>query len=117
MSRARTIIQNSFGLAARIFEVFRCLIIAKVDKVIALRKDFIALHKFLMSLNESNDGYCHCPQKFFYQDKPGGPSPGERRQDQDDMRSFCLIARIAIILEMQKRYKMSSKSILIIKVK
>ena len=47
--RARRLIENTFGIAASRFRIFRRPIIAKVEAVIEITKAIVALHNFLMA--------------------------------------------------------------------
>ena len=51
LSRARRVIENTFGIAATRFRVFHRPIISNVENVKVLTKAVIALHNFLMSHN------------------------------------------------------------------
>ena len=48
LSRARRVIENTFGIVASRFRVLRRPIIASVGKVFLITKAIVALHKFLM---------------------------------------------------------------------
>ena len=52
LSRARRVIENTFGIAATRFRVFRRPIIAPEKKVILITKAVVALHNFLMRLSK-----------------------------------------------------------------
>ncbi|XP_046849870.1 uncharacterized protein LOC124443422 [Xenia sp. Carnegie-2017] len=55
LSRARRVIENTFGICASRFRVFYKPIVAKVQNVIAITKAVVALHNFLMKINDDDD--------------------------------------------------------------
>ena len=55
LSRARRVIENTFGIATTRFRVFRRPIIAKTQKVIIITKAVVALHNYLMKKCTSSD--------------------------------------------------------------
>ena len=58
ISRARRVVENSFGICASRFRIFRRSIIAKTTLVIAITKAVVLLHNFLMySDDEGRDRY------------------------------------------------------------
>ena len=60
LSRARRIIENSFGIAAARFRIFRRPINAKVSTVKSVTKMVFGLHNFLIKKNrEGYNQYCH----------------------------------------------------------
>ena len=68
LSRARRVIENSFGIAAARFKVFRRPIIAKVESVRSITKAVVALHNFLM-ISQNDYGECtYCPETMVDQD-------------------------------------------------
>ena len=76
-SRARRVIENTFGICASRFRVFHRPIIAKVQNVIAITKSVVALHNFLMDASRNDVSNYYCPQIFTDQDVPNGLKPGE----------------------------------------
>ncbi|XP_046863845.1 uncharacterized protein LOC124457685 [Xenia sp. Carnegie-2017] len=90
LSRARRVIENAFGICASRFRVFHRPIVAKVDNVIAITKAVVALHNFLMSINEDDDSNLYCPPSFADQDGQMGNEfkPGEWRQDANCMNGL-----------------------------
>ncbi|XP_046862581.1 uncharacterized protein LOC124456087 [Xenia sp. Carnegie-2017] len=90
LSRARRVIENAFGICASRFRVFHRPIVAKVDNVIAITKAVVALHNFLMSINEDDDSNLYCPPSFADQDGQMGNefNPGEWRQDANCMNGL-----------------------------
>ena len=81
LSRARRIIENTFGITASRFRVFHRLINAKIEKVVAITKAVVALHNFLMVTKENNGIDCYCPHSYVDRDSPAGVIPGDWRQD------------------------------------
>ena len=70
LSRARQIIENTFGIAAARFRIFRRPIIAGVETATRATKAVVGLHNFLMKGRTFNDKYC--PKDFVYTaDRPG----------------------------------------------
>ena len=64
LSRARRVIENTFGIMATRFRVYRRPIIANVDTVKSVVKATIALHNFLLITQHSHDVYNYCPRNF-----------------------------------------------------
>ena len=81
LSRARRVIENSFGIATTRLRIFRRPIIATEKKVIKITKAVVALHNFLMSMRQTNDAYNYCPANYADQDGPIGIDPDEWRHD------------------------------------
>ncbi|CAB4034630.1 Hypothetical predicted protein [Paramuricea clavata] len=77
ISRARRIIENSFGILAARFRVFRRPINAKVESVESITKACVAMHNYLMA-NKSFDSR-YCPQGFVDNYVNGTPMEGEWR--------------------------------------
>ena len=55
LSRARRVIENTFGIATSRFRVFRRAIIAKIEKVKSITKAVVALHNYLMKKRAQNN--------------------------------------------------------------
>ena len=51
LSRARRIIENTFGIATTQFRIFRRPMIASIEKVVAVTKAVVSLHNFLLSVS------------------------------------------------------------------
>ena len=93
LSRARRVIENTFGIVASRFRVFRRPIIANVEKVISVTKAVVILHNFLMKTNENN-GYKYCPKTFLDHDGPTGFVEGEWRRDVNDFQGLKPIKKV-----------------------
>ncbi|CAB4030052.1 Hypothetical predicted protein [Paramuricea clavata] len=93
LSRARRVIENTFGIAASRFRIFRKPIIANVEKVILVTKAVVALHNFLMTINSSRDNYKYCPRTFMDEDGPSGLRAGEWRKDRNAVLGLQPISR------------------------
>ena len=77
ISRARRIIENCFGILAARFRAFRRPIHAKVESVVTIAKDCVALHNYLMANKSFESRYC--PQGFLDIELNGTPKEGEWR--------------------------------------
>ena len=64
LSRGRRIIENTFGIAASRFRIFRRPIIAKVSTVKQIKKAVVALHNFLMATRSVEDACNYCPFNY-----------------------------------------------------
>ena len=91
LSRARRIIENTFGITASRFRVFHRPINADVEKVVAITKAVVALHNFLMVTKENNGVDCYCPHSYVDRDSPAGVIPGDWRQDARGINSLTRI--------------------------
>ena len=60
MSRARRVIENSFGILAARWRIFRRPILADPDNAIAFTKAAIALHNYL----RTHESSVYCPPGF-----------------------------------------------------
>ena len=80
LSRARRIIENTFGIATSRFRVFRRPIIAKVGKAILITKAVVALHNYLMR-KHSQGNFSYCPPNYTDTDGPSGFTQGEWRKE------------------------------------
>ena len=58
ISRARRIIENTFGILAARFRVFRRPIHAKVESVVSITKACVAMHNYLMASKGFDSRYC-----------------------------------------------------------
>ena len=79
ISRARRIIENTFGIAAALFRIFRRPIIAGVESVVRVTKAIIVLHNFLKYNSSFNDNYS--PSGFINTDNRPGDWRSEAASD------------------------------------
>ena len=93
LSRARRVIENALGIAATRFRIFRRPIIANVEKVKVLTKAVVALHNFLMSHNSAN-AHRYCPINYTYQERETGITPGEWRNEENDILGLQPLGRV-----------------------
>ena len=80
LSRARRVIENTFGIAITRFRIFRRPIIANVNKVTSITKAIVAMHNFLMKKRSKNN-YNYCPTSYTDTDGPSGFRPGDWRKE------------------------------------
>ena len=81
LSRGRRVIENTFGIAASRFRIFRQPIIAQVDTVKLITKAVVVLHNFLMQQRLENEPYSYCPPNYAGQEGPAGITAGAWRED------------------------------------
>ena len=81
LSRGRRVIENTFGIAASRFRIFRKPIIAQVDTVKLITKAVVVLHNFLMQHRIENEPYSYCPPNYVDQEGPTGITAGAWRED------------------------------------
>ena len=80
LSRARRIIENSFGIATARFRIFRRPIHARVELVVNITKAVVVLHNYLMAGRSFAEGCKYCPIGFVDSDVPTGTQMGEWRE-------------------------------------
>ena len=80
ISRSRRTIENTFGIAAGQFRIFRRPIIAKVETVIEITKAVVILHNYLMKSRCSTDANSYCPVGFTDRDDASGLNEGDWRR-------------------------------------
>ena len=84
LSRARRIIENTFGIATTRFRIFRRPIIAKPEKVILITKAIVALHNFLMKkCTNKESNYNYCPPSYIDNDTSSGFRVGDWRTESE----------------------------------
>ena len=81
LSRARRIIENSFGIAASRFQIFRCPIIASVETVIVITQAVVALHNFLTKSHRLHGANNYCPPIFADRDDSRERRSGDWRME------------------------------------
>ena len=89
LSRARRVIENSFGILASRFRIFRRPIIASVENVKFVTKAAVSLHNFLIKEQSINTGnYAYCPVDFVDQESARGQIPGNWRREIGDFQGL-----------------------------
>ena len=68
ISRARKIIENTFGTLPARFCIFRLPILASVETVVFVTKCCVALHNYLISGRLTDEGNAYCPNNFVDQE-------------------------------------------------
>ena len=81
ISSARRVIENTFGILASRFRIFRRPIVAQVETVDNVVKASVALHNFLINIQHSDDIYCYCPVDYVDQEGPLGIRAGHWRRE------------------------------------
>ena len=87
LSRARRIIENTFGIATTRFGIFRRPISATPKKVILVTKAVVALHNYLMKRctnAEKNKNYSYCSPSYTDQETRSGMKLGVWRKEQEN---------------------------------
>lgn len=64
LSRARWVIENTFGIAASRFRILRRPIIAKTELVIAITQAIVVLHNYLMEDTNKGRATRYCPHGY-----------------------------------------------------
>ena len=93
LSRARRIIENSFGIATARFRIFRRPINAKVSTVKSVTKAVVGLHSFLMKKNHEGDNQ-YCPPNYIDREENYHVLPGDWRQEQNYISGLKDVRRI-----------------------
>ena len=68
ISRGRRIIENSFGILAARFRIFRRRILASVETVESLTECCVALYNYLMAGRLTDEGNAYCRTNFVDQE-------------------------------------------------
>ena len=68
LSRARRIIENTFGILAARFRIFRRPILSCLETVENIIKACVALHNYLMANKKFGETNSYCPNGFINQD-------------------------------------------------
>ena len=96
LCRARRVIENTFGILATRFRIYRRPIIANVDMVKNVVKATIAFLNFLLISQRTEDSYIYCPQNFVDQNgRRGRVIPGQWRQEIGATAGFSKLDRHA----------------------
>ncbi|XP_047132525.1 putative nuclease HARBI1 [Hydra vulgaris] len=88
LSRARRIIENTFGILAARCRIFRKPIIAKEEVVINVTKAATALHNYLMHGRQFEPLNQYCPSKLVDYETPSGLQAGEWRSNISDYQGL-----------------------------
>lgn len=72
LARARRIIENTFGIMAARFRVFKRPIHSRVDMVVRITKAAVALHNYIMNEKSFGSVARYCPIGFADTEGPGG---------------------------------------------
>ena len=103
LSRARRVIENSFGILAARWCIFRRPIIADPSKVVAYTKATIALHNFLRTTESS----VYCPPGFIDgEDGAGNIIAGSWRTETDSHGALNSLGQVG-----GNRYSRSAASV------
>ena len=81
LSRARRVIENTFGIAVNRFRVFHQPIMANVGKVKDIRRAVLIVHNYLFNDNSCNPGHSYCSENLTDHEEHNGIRPGEWRHD------------------------------------
>ena len=96
ISRSRRTIENTFGLAAAQFRIFRRPIIAKVKTVIEIMKAVVILHNYLMKSPCSTDANSYYPVGFTDRDDTSGLNEGDWRREAESCKGLiplqCIVS-------------------------
>lgn len=81
LSRARRTIENSFGIMAARWRIFRTTIIAELETVHEIVKASVCLHNFVLMAEENDppENRRYCPTNFVDNELDGKIIPGEWR--------------------------------------
>ena len=109
LSRARRIIENSFGIATARFRIFRRPINAKVSTVKSVTKAVVGLHNFLMKKNHEGDNQ-YCPPNYIDKEENDHVVPGEWRQEQNHISALKDVEELVPIIT-QKLPRLSGTSL------
>ena len=90
LSRARRVIENTFGICASRFRILRRSIIGNVKHVTEATKAVVALHNFLM-----DDRKMYCPHNFGDHVVNGILREGTWRNEDNFEGAFCDIRRVS----------------------
>ena len=94
LSRARRIIENTFGILAARCRIFRKPIIAREEVVVNVTKAATALHNYLMHGHEfDSTKKFYCPPTFIDQETPSGMRQGDWRYEIRDYQGLAPLNR------------------------
>ena len=95
LSRARRIVENAFGIATTRFRIFRRPIIASVERVIAITMSVVALHNFLLTIQEENQNFKYCTSTYVDRETSRGVVEGEWRAEAQSNTGLLNIPKIS----------------------
>ena len=93
ISCARRIIENTFGILAARFRIFRKPIIAREEVVINITKAATALHNYLMRRRQFEPENHYCPPNFVDYETPSGLRRGEWRYEVQEYQGLAPLNR------------------------
>ena len=114
LSRARRIIEITFGILAAKFRIFKRPIIAKPEKVTKITKAACCLHNYLKMSEAANQGSRYCaPGLIDQEDRFGNHIPGDWRLCGEnweiilDCRVYLVQAATPFLIQLQNYVKLS----------
>ena len=93
LSRARRIIENTFGILSARCRIFRKPIIAREEVVINITKAATALHNYLMHGRQFETANHYCPPTFVDYETPTGLRQGEWRYEVKEYEGLAPLHR------------------------
>ena len=97
LSRARRVIENTFGIMAAKFRIFRRPIIAGPDKVTKITKAACCLHNYLKisDIRSSSTAHQYCPPSYVdHEDPHGNFISGDWRLETSQNAGLDIISRV-----------------------
>ncbi|XP_065668217.1 uncharacterized protein LOC136088435 [Hydra vulgaris] len=80
--------ENSFGVLASRFRIFRRPIVLKVENVKIVVKATVALHNFLMKIQIKTDNFSYCPSHYVDQETSHESIPGKWRKETNNYQGL-----------------------------
>ena len=93
LSRARRVIENSFGILAAKWRIFRQPIQAKVDTVDSIVKAAVCLHNYIIMQEETLNPFERSYTNLTDNDVSGVMANGEWRNESEPVGTFTRIGR------------------------
>ena len=121
LSRARRVIENTFGILSTRWRIFRRPIVGQPEKAIAITKAACCLHNYLQAKNKAlvADEQYYCPPGYTdHEDRRGNISNGRWRSSAQNQSCLRPIGRVssntytkkaALVREKYKNYFLSSR--------
>ena len=96
LSRARRVIESTFGIATSRFRVFHRPLIAKTEKVKSITKAVVALHNYVMKKRTQNNenNYNYCTTLYIDRDTRLGKTLGNWRKEQANSAGLQQISQV-----------------------